>query len=77
MADSFSTRDQLEVNGKTYAYASLPKLGERFAKLDADSDGFVAADEQRAAREALREQRHERRAARRIHQPASPAPASE
>ncbi len=30
MADSFSTRDQLEVNGKTYAYASLPKLGERF-----------------------------------------------
>ncbi|QCO67729.2 aconitate hydratase AcnA [Luteimonas yindakuii] len=30
MADSFSTRDQLEVNGKTYAYASLPRLGERF-----------------------------------------------
>lgn len=53
------------------------KLGERFARLDADSDGFVAADEQRAAREARREQRHERRVARRIHQPASPAPASE
>ena len=30
MADSFSTRDRLEVNGKSYAYASLPKLGERF-----------------------------------------------
>ena len=30
MADSFSTRDHLQVNGKTYAYASLPKLGKRF-----------------------------------------------
>src|SRR5690606_14807936 len=30
MADSFATRARLEVNGKSYAYASLPKLGERF-----------------------------------------------
>jgi aconitate hydratase len=30
MADSFATRAQLDVNGKTYAYPSLPKLGERF-----------------------------------------------
>ncbi|HET7662861.1 MAG TPA: aconitase family protein, partial [Rhodanobacteraceae bacterium] len=30
MKDSFSIRDSLEVNGKTYAYASLPKLGEHF-----------------------------------------------
>ena len=30
MADSFATRDILQVNGKTYAYASLPKLGQRF-----------------------------------------------
>ncbi len=30
MSDTFSTRSQLHVNGKTYAYASLPKLGERF-----------------------------------------------
>ncbi|WP_202841889.1 aconitate hydratase AcnA [Luteimonas saliphila] len=30
MADSFSTRATLEVAGKSYAYASLPKLGERF-----------------------------------------------
>ncbi len=30
MADSFSTRDRLEVNGKTYAYASLEKLGRQF-----------------------------------------------
>jgi aconitate hydratase len=35
MADSFATRARLDVNGKSYSYASLPKLGERFdlAKL--------------------------------------------
>jgi aconitate hydratase len=35
MADSFATRARLDVNGKSYAYSSLPKLGERFdlAKL--------------------------------------------
>ena len=30
MADSFATRDTLQVNGRTYTYASLPKLGQRF-----------------------------------------------
>ena len=30
MSDTFSTRRQLHVNGKTYTYASLPALGERF-----------------------------------------------
>ena len=30
MADTFATRARLEVGGKSYAYASLPKLGERF-----------------------------------------------
>jgi len=30
MADSFATRATFEVNGKTYTYASLPRLGERF-----------------------------------------------
>jgi aconitate hydratase len=30
MADSFATRARLDVNGKTYAYSSLAKLGERF-----------------------------------------------
>ncbi|GAA4865634.1 aconitate hydratase AcnA [Luteimonas vadosa] len=30
MADSFATRAQLDVNGKSYVYFSLPKLGERF-----------------------------------------------
>lgn len=53
------------------------KLTERFARLDANSDGFVAADEQRAARQAHREQRRERREARRMREPASPPPASE
>ncbi|HJR73379.1 MAG TPA: aconitate hydratase AcnA [Luteimonas sp.] len=35
MADSFATRARLDVNGKSYTYASLPKLGEKFdlAKL--------------------------------------------
>src|SRR5688572_5472129 len=31
MADTFSTHGTLDVAGKSYAYASLPKLGERFA----------------------------------------------
>ena len=30
MADSFSTRDQLHVDGNTYTYASLAKLGRQF-----------------------------------------------
>ncbi len=30
MADSFATRARLDVNGKSYAYSSLAKLGERF-----------------------------------------------
>ncbi|MBO9871945.1 MULTISPECIES: aconitate hydratase AcnA [Xanthomonas] len=30
MNDSFSTRSQLHVGGKTYGYFSLPKLGQRF-----------------------------------------------
>ena len=35
MADSFATRARLDVNGISYTYASLAKLGERFdlAKL--------------------------------------------
>ncbi|ODS62243.1 MAG: aconitate hydratase 1 [Arenimonas sp. SCN 70-307] len=30
MSDSFATRDQLAVNGKTYTFYSLAKLGQRF-----------------------------------------------
>jgi aconitate hydratase len=33
MADSFATRAQLAVNGKSYKFSSLPKLGERFGGL--------------------------------------------
>jgi aconitate hydratase len=33
MADSFATRAQLAVNGKSYTYSSLPRLGERFGGL--------------------------------------------
>ena len=30
MADSFATRDRLDVNGKSYTYSSLAKLGKQF-----------------------------------------------
>ncbi|MDE1895398.1 MAG: aconitate hydratase, partial [Xanthomonadaceae bacterium] len=30
MKDTFSVRDTLEVNGKSYAFASLARLGQRF-----------------------------------------------
>ena len=48
MRDSFATRSQLEVAGQSYAYASLPRLGQRFdiARLvehrhdNADFDGL-------------------------------------
>ncbi|HVI26635.1 MAG TPA: aconitate hydratase AcnA [Xanthomonadaceae bacterium] len=33
MADSFATSARLDVNGKSYTYASLPRLGERFGNL--------------------------------------------
>lgn len=38
---------------------------QAFARLDADHDGFVTAEERRAGRQALREQRREHRAERR------------
>lgn len=52
-----------------------------FARLDADSDGFVTAAERQTARADRRERRHERmserRAAHHGQQPSPPAPASE
>ena len=30
MKDTFSVRDTLDVNGKSYTFASLTKLGQRF-----------------------------------------------
>lgn len=50
------------------------KAQQSFARLDADSDGFVTADEQRAGRQAMRQQRTERRAERRAARQASPQP---
>jgi len=70
-------RDPRAERGPVVIADMRTKLTERFAKLDTNSDGFVAADEQRAARQAHREQRRERREARRMREPASPAPASE
>ena len=43
MADSFATRAHLAVNGKSYAYPSLPKLGERF-DLSPDVAACVVLD---------------------------------
>lgn len=51
---------------------------QAFARMDANSDGYVAADERRAAMQQMREQRQERRTARRAQMQASPStPASE
>lgn len=69
-------RDKAERGPVVIADARV-KLTEQFARLDANRDGVVTADEQRAARRAWAEQRRERRAARPAQQPASPAPASE
>jgi len=56
------------------------KAEQGFARIDTDSDGYVTAEEQRAAHEARRETRRERMSERRAArpQPASPAmPTSE
>ncbi len=54
------------------------KTEQAFARLDADSDGFVTAAEARAGRQQMREHRRERMAERRAARQASrPAPASE
>ena len=39
MSDSFSTRSQLNVGGKTYDYFSLPTLGQRFVRLRPELPG--------------------------------------
>lgn len=54
------------------------KTEQAFARLDADHDGFVTAEEGRAGRQTMREQRRERMAERRAARQASPqTPASE
>ena len=41
MSDSFATRTSLEVNGKTYTYYSLPKLGQRFDSQASPGQAFA------------------------------------
>lgn len=54
------------------------KLAESFARMDADKDGFVTADERRASMQQSREARRERMSQRRAAQPAPvAAPTSE
>ena len=53
------------------------RAAERFAKLDADGDGFVTAQEQRTARQAQIQPRRAQRQARRQSQPSPQAPVSE
>ena len=48
------------------------KAEQAFARMDANSDGYVAADERRAAMQQMRQQRQERRAQRQA-SPSTPA----
>ena len=70
-----------EARGPVVIAEAQTKATEAFARLDADSDGYMTVQERRAGREQMRESRQERRAermARRGAQTASrAAPASE
>ena len=73
---------RMEARGPVSIAEVRGKAEQAFARLDADSDGFVTVAERRTGRQALREQRRERmterRAARQTQRQASPpAPASE
>ena len=52
------------------------RAAEAFARLDTDSDGYMSADEGRAGRQLMREQRRERMGERRANRQASPAPSA-
>ena len=52
------------------------KATEAFARLDANSDGYVSAEEGRVGRQQMREQRRERMGERRANRQASPAPSA-
>ncbi|MEO6102957.1 MAG: aconitase family protein, partial [Pseudoxanthomonas sp.] len=41
MSDSFATRTSLQVNGKSYTYFSLPKLGQRFDPGSSPGQAFA------------------------------------
>ena len=71
-----------EARGSVVIADVQARAEQAFARLDADSDGFITAAEGRAGRQAMREQRRERmverRAARQAQRQASPqTPASE
>ena len=51
MADSFATRARLDVNGTSYAYCSLARLGERFDLAPSD---FLFVDDSARNIEAAR-----------------------
>ena len=40
MSDSFATRDHLAVNGKSYNFYSLAKLGQRFDLIGFEGPGY-------------------------------------
>ena len=73
---------RMEARGPVVIADVQARAEQAFARLDADSDGFITAAEGRAGRQAMREQRRERmverRAARQAQRQASPqTPASE
>lgn len=69
---------RMEARGPVVIAEVQARAEQAFARLDADSDGFVTAVEARAGRQAMREQRRERMVERRAARHASPrAPASE
>lgn len=69
---------RMEARGPVVIAEVQARAEQAFARLDADSDGFVTAVEARAGRQAMREQRRERMVERRAARHASPrATASE
>jgi Ca2+-binding EF-hand superfamily protein len=52
------------------------KAAEAFARIDTNNDGYVSADEGRAARQQMREHRRERMSERRANRQTSPAPSA-
>ncbi len=69
---------RMEARGPVVIADAQARAEQTFARLDADNDGYVTADEGRVGRLAMREHRRERMVERRAARQASPrAPASE
>ncbi|MBB4082133.1 EF-hand domain-containing protein [Brevundimonas lenta] len=69
--------DRMEARGPIVIADVQTRTEQAFARLDADSDGYVTTEERRAGREAMRQQHRERRAAYQAEQASPKAPASE